>query len=105
MTVSLHGGEKWWKRILQEIDRCEVFVFLISNRSLQSKACEAELRYAIEQGKKLLPVMIHRNANLTNYDAIPFSPACVQEVQYVESLNLKRADEVSNAHLHPGAPI
>ena len=43
---ELGGGEAWWKEILEQIRSCEVFIVALSNRLLESKPCQAELRYA-----------------------------------------------------------
>ena len=55
---ELGGGEVWWQAILERIRGCEVFVFGLSNNALQSKPCLAELRYAQELGKPVLPIQI-----------------------------------------------
>ena len=48
----------WWQAILERIRGCEVFVFALSNNALQSKPCLAELRYAQELGKPVIPIQI-----------------------------------------------
>lgn len=55
---ELGGGEVWWRMILERIRDCEVFLFAMSANSLQSKPCQAELRYAQALGKPILPVQI-----------------------------------------------
>lgn len=91
--ASLHGGEDWWRHILRQIDACEVFIFLISNRSLQSYYCQQELQYAVEQGKQILPVMIHGRVNLDN--APPPIRRVIKRLQYVETYRLWRPWQVT----------
>ena len=55
---ELGGGESWWRMILEKIRGCEVFVFALSQHSLGSKSCQAELGYAQDLGKPILPVQI-----------------------------------------------
>jgi serine/threonine kinase PknH len=55
---DLGGGEAWWKEILEQIRSCEVFILALSNRSLESKPCQAELRYARALERPILPVRI-----------------------------------------------
>ncbi len=55
---ELGGGEMWWQMILDHIRGCDVFVFAMSDDSLKSKACRAELNYAQALGKPVLPVQI-----------------------------------------------
>ena len=57
---ELDGGESWWRMILEQIRRCDVFVYALSQNSLDSKSCQAELRYAQDLGKPILPVQIGR---------------------------------------------
>lgn len=55
---KLGGGDKWWRTILEQIRGCEVFVFALSNNSLASKPCQAELRYAEALHRPILPVQV-----------------------------------------------
>ncbi len=55
---DLGGGEAWWKEILEQIRSCEVFIVALSNHSLASKPCQAELRYAQALQRPILPVRI-----------------------------------------------
>lgn len=55
---DLGGGETWWNAILEQIRSCEVFIVALSNHSLQSKPCQAELRYAQALQRPILPVQI-----------------------------------------------
>jgi hypothetical protein len=56
----IHGGADWWQLILNEIARCNLFVYLISNESLESPYCQAELREALRLNKQILPVIVRR---------------------------------------------
>ncbi|GAA2095662.1 hypothetical protein GCM10009841_06920 [Microlunatus panaciterrae] len=55
---ELTGGETWWETILGQIRQCDVFIFALSPHSLRSRACKAELDYAIALRRPLLPVMV-----------------------------------------------
>jgi serine/threonine kinase PknH len=55
---ELGGGEAWWKEILDQIRSCEVFIVALSNHLLESKPCQAELRYAQALQRPILPVRI-----------------------------------------------
>jgi hypothetical protein len=55
---DLHGGTAWWMTILEQIRACTVFVFALSDKSLASKPCQAELRYAQDLKIPILPVVI-----------------------------------------------
>lgn len=54
----LAGGEAWWRAILEQIRSCDVFIFALSQNSIQSKPCQAELDYARALGLPILPVQI-----------------------------------------------
>ena len=58
MDRELTGGQEWWETILLQIRECSLFVFALSPESLRSKACTAELHYALALGRPLLPVMV-----------------------------------------------
>ena len=55
---DLGGGEAWWNEILEQIRSCELFIVALSNHSLESKPCQAELRYAKALQRPILPVRI-----------------------------------------------
>ncbi|MGA8547102.1 MAG: toll/interleukin-1 receptor domain-containing protein, partial [Mycobacterium sp.] len=55
---DLGGGQAWWNEILEQIRACEVFIVALSNHSLESKPCQAELRYAQALQRPILPVRI-----------------------------------------------
>ncbi|MDT5094187.1 MAG: serine/threonine kinase PknH [Mycobacterium sp.] len=44
--IDLRGGTTWWQTVLDQIRLCTVFVFAVSDKSMASKPCQAELRYA-----------------------------------------------------------
>ena len=57
---EMSGGVDWWEMILNEIAACDIFVYLISNKSLESPYCQAELREALRLRKQILPVIVRR---------------------------------------------
>ncbi|MEO1644280.1 MAG: toll/interleukin-1 receptor domain-containing protein, partial [Chloroflexota bacterium] len=54
------GGEDWWQRILAEIAKADLFIYLLSNDSLESDYCQAEFREAQRLRKAILPVIVRR---------------------------------------------
>lgn len=55
---ELGGGDAWWQMILERIRGCDVFVFAMTDDSLKSRPCLAELGYARALGKPVLPIQI-----------------------------------------------
>jgi serine/threonine kinase PknH len=55
---ELGGGEAWWNEILEQIRSCDLFIVALSNHWLESKPCQAELRYAKALERPILPVRI-----------------------------------------------
>ena len=52
---KLRGGQDWWNEILEEIRDCDLFVLAVSDRSLRSIACLAEMRYALRLTEGIPP--------------------------------------------------
>ena len=48
----------WWKEIEKAIEESDVFIFLISPDSARSRVCKQELEYAVQNGKRLIPVVV-----------------------------------------------
>ena len=77
LDQRLAGGDAWWRAILEQIRGCDVFVFALSQNSIQSKPCQAELRYAQDLGLPILPVQVG------HVDSLQLNPlATVQTVDY-----------------------
>lgn len=55
---QLGGGDEWWQQILKRIRGCDVFLFALTDNSLQSRPCLAELSYAQALQKPILPIQI-----------------------------------------------
>jgi hypothetical protein len=73
----LAGGDAWWRAILEQIRGCDVFIFALSQNSIQSKPCQAELHYAQDLGLPILPVQVGP------VDSMQLNPlATVQTVDY-----------------------
>ena len=65
---ELRGGEAWWTQILSHIRVCTVFLFALSDKSLYSQPCRAELGYAQALGLPILPVQV---GEVSSYRADP----------------------------------
>src|SRR3954452_5100710 len=55
---DLGGGHTRWDSVLDKIRAASVFVFAISDASLQSKPCRLELDYALALDRRILPVQV-----------------------------------------------
>lgn len=51
----------WWQEIKQGIENADAFAFVISPDSLKSKVCADEIQTAVDNNKRLIPVL-HRDA-------------------------------------------
>ncbi len=55
---SIAPGQAWWDTILGWIRDCDMFLFVLSEDSLQSEPCKAEREYAQALEKVTVPVVI-----------------------------------------------
>lgn len=77
LDQRLAGGDAWWRAILEQIRGCDVFVFALSQNSIESKPCRAELHYAQQLGLPILPVQVG------SVDSMQLNPlATVQTMDY-----------------------
>jgi hypothetical protein len=77
MDQRLAGGDAWWRAILEQIRGCDVFIFALSQNSIQSKPCQAELHYVQALGLPILPVQVGP------VDSMQLNPlAMVQTIDY-----------------------
>src|SRR5829696_1975339 len=48
----------WWREIEKGIEEADIFLFLISPDSAKSKICGKEIDTAIENGKRIVPIVV-----------------------------------------------
>lgn len=77
---ELTGGQSWWETILGTIRGADVFVVALSPDWLTSKACAAELHYAVACHRPVLSIMVGK----VSPQMAPKVIADSQIVDYVE---------------------
>jgi len=82
---KISGGQNWWQTILEKIEWCEGFIYLLSPDSIQSEHCEKECRLALKMGRVVIPVIIQSRT---------LSPQYLMHIQYVDLS--KGLDDVSS---------
>ena len=75
---TLTGGQRWWDNILANIRDCDIFIFALSPESWDSDACRSELRYVMQLGKTVLPVLVADGINMN------LLPAPLNEIQVTD---------------------
>ena len=56
--VTISGGDDFRSRIVEAIRRCKVFLFILSDSSMNSHWCSLELSFAILENKKIYSIRI-----------------------------------------------
>ncbi len=51
-------GEDWMERIQNGIEQADAFLFLVSPDSIKSEVCNQEIDHAVQNGKRILPIII-----------------------------------------------
>lgn len=51
-------GEKWWSEITAAIESANVFLFIISGNSVNSDICGKEIQLALQNHKRVIPIII-----------------------------------------------
>ncbi len=62
---SISEGADFDQEIFKGILQAETFLFVISPYSVESEFCERELRFAAENGKKFVPILLAETKNYT----------------------------------------
>ena len=86
MDQELTGGEAWWDTILEQIRACDLYIFALSPNSLRSRACKAELDYAIALSRPLVPVLVRDVAIQLAHPAIARTQMVDYRKRSMESL-------------------
>lgn len=94
---ELGGGDAWWRMILDKVRDADVIVVALSQNALRSKACQAEVQYALALGKPVLPVQMGpvdsmRTSPLAAMQVIDYrNPTIDTGVELVAALQAQRS--------------
>ncbi|MGB1287558.1 MAG: SUMF1/EgtB/PvdO family nonheme iron enzyme [Aggregatilineales bacterium] len=55
----------WWSTILDKIEWCDIFIFVVSEKAVQSPYCMAELRYGTARNRPILPFIMDDHKQYT----------------------------------------
>ena len=58
--TEISGGSEWWRKISNQIANSNLFIYVISNKSLATSYCQAQLREAERLHIPILPVLMDR---------------------------------------------
>jgi hypothetical protein len=95
---ELSGGQVWWDHILDNIRGCDVFVFLLDPKALNSTACQREWGYAKHLGKLILPVLAADGVSIN------LLPPELSQIQYVDYRKQDRSTAFSLARALASIP-
>ena len=51
-------GEQWWNEIREAIEQSNIFMFIISRHSLGSPVCKDEINIAMQNNKRIIPIIL-----------------------------------------------
>ena len=54
LDPELTGGQFWWDDVLSRIRACQLFVFVLSDKSLRSLSCITQYHYAVALNRPVL---------------------------------------------------
>ena len=77
----------WMKEIQRGIEEADTFLFIISPDSIDSKVCKDELDLAVENGKRLIPVVAHE----VKWDEVPPNLSHLNYIFFRESDDFEAA--------------
>ena len=58
----LKAGDRWTKEVETALDAADIVLALLSDGSFASDTCRAEQGWALEAGKRVIPIKVHRDA-------------------------------------------
>ena len=60
--VNINAGRSWDVAIEEGIEQCDIFLALLSNGSHRSEICRAEQGMALDLKKRIIPLLVHKDA-------------------------------------------
>jgi len=101
---ELRGGQDWWETILNQIAHCNVFIYLLSQDSVNSSYCQAECREAERLRKRILPIVVRGgvsippNLSRLQYEDISDGITASCAVKITTQINVLAAEPVIDAN-------
>ena len=80
MDHSILAGQEWWDTICDAIEATDLFVFVLSDASLDSEACQSEVTYALAMKRPFLPLAVgdvrldDLPIELKRFQVVPYNP-------------------------------
>jgi hypothetical protein len=75
---DLYGGDSWWDAILDQIASSDIFLYVLSNESIESSYCRAELAEAQRLHKRVITLQARDRTKL---------PPELEAIQFVDMKN------------------
>ena len=75
---DLTGGQNWWDQIIENIQKSDIFILVLSQAALDSYPCRNEYEYADSLDKIILPVLV------TNDISINLLPPALGKIQLID---------------------
>jgi len=106
----LQAGDRWTNEVEAALDRAEVVLALLSEGSFTSDTCRAEQVWALDAGKRVIPVKVQRDCKgqlrLQNLQWLDFSDLASYDERFQELLKGmgERGEVLAAAPFHNNAP-
>jgi hypothetical protein len=84
---GLAGGDKWWQKIVEQIELCGHFIYLLSNDAVESEWCQKEYEKAVELDKHIIPIQVRAKTNIPSEITTELHLIDMSNGVTVESLN------------------
>jgi len=81
---KIHASLDWWEVILDNIESADYFIIILTPKSMDSEFCKAELQYALDLNKPILPIMLKKTD----------LPETLQSIQWLDLTNHKPMKDV-----------
>jgi hypothetical protein len=86
---QLLGGDDWWQEILHQINQCHIFIYLLSNESIQSPTCEKEYTEAKRLQKPIITILTRSNTEI---------PHELRKIQYIDFSKGRDSEIIEKLH-------
>lgn len=84
---GIGAGNEWLKDIVEHLDKCDLFIVFLTNRSVESRNVKKEIKFAINKEKDILPIY------LDDIDEINMDLELEFELSIIQGINKPTLDE------------
>lgn len=101
---GIYAGQKWWNEIVNQLNRSDILVYIVTREAIESVYCRAEFTEAWRLGKQIIPLLM-RGAKLSALNDFQYISLPQGELTIAALVEILGAVVQRKAVIPPSVPL